>query len=246
MSTVIVPLAMEFTANGAANVQQTQQESLNPYTADFAISIGNTSTNDVFTAFEIEEGAQDASADIVVSTVAGNEAVVKAALSHALQNAQSGASKTLKTLMEEYVQAEVEADLATTGLFNILEAERLTAVDIPNATIGTNGSNAAWTALANADGTQFLQLIATQLPYAQYEDISDGGNLDAAFAIGDSLVFHFTVNTKLTITPVFGDVTESVANGTLGDAAPVGSAEGPFDSATKSRTVNLTITKVGV
>lgn len=247
-TSVVCPITATFTADGAANLKQVQQEQIAALTSDFDLYVSDGSANDVFKAFAIAEGVSDPSADIVVSVVSGNETIVKAALDYALQNALGGAGatsattpeagKTLKLRMQTYVKAQVEADLSSTGLFNILEAEELLDVNIPNADIGSNGSTEMWLALAGTTpGSPLLNVIATQLPYAQYADISGGGNLDAAFEAGDKLVFHFTINTTLAITPVNQDVTSAI--GTSAGA----SAQALFNSNQKNRTFNLHITK---
>lgn len=253
-SSVIVPLSATFTADGTANLKQVQQEAVAALSADYDLYISDAAANDVFKAFEIAEGTADASADVIVSVVAGNEAIVKAALKAALEAALGGASATsgaggalLKTRMESYVKQQVETDLASSGLFNILEAEALLDVAIPNADIGTNGSVAMWTALATQTpgiGNAILNCIATQLPYGQYNDISGGGNLNSAFAVGDKLVFNFTINTTLAVTPQNQDVTGSgdVATGFVTSSAGA-AAQSAFNSAQKSRTFNLHITK---
>jgi hypothetical protein len=242
---VVVPITASFTANGTADLNQVQQESLDPFTANYDLFVSNASANDVFKAFSIADGDVDASSDIVVSVVAINEGIVKDALKYALEHATDvSGSSLLKTLMEAYVKTEVENDLSTTGLYNILEAESLLNVDISNSVIGTNGANAMWTELAEevaSKSNAMLNCIATQLPYDNYVDISNGGNLDSAFGIGDSIVFHFTINTALDVTPVNEDVTGAITGGTLTSAGAF--AESIFTSATKTRTLNLHITK---
>lgn len=249
---VVVPFNAAFDADGTANVKQVMQESVAPLAADFEIKISSSLTNDVFKAFNIQEGSADASADIVVGVVAGNASIVKAALSHALRNAvEDGTGKTLKTLLQDYMKNEVETDLQTMGLFNILEAEELINVDISNSVIGTNGSTAMWDdTLATQTASKsnaLLNVVATQLPYGQYSDISAGGNLDSAFSTGDSLVFHFTITSKLNVTPVNEDVTGTNSSG-IGSAGFSASdagvaAQAAFDSATHTRTLNVYITK---
>lgn len=249
-TSVVVPISATFTANGTADLKQVMQEEISPLTADYDLYIDASQANDVFKAFSIAEGTTDASADVVVSVVSANEAIVKAAIKHALENALGGAGatssasgQTLKSRMETYVKGAVESDLASTGLFNILEAEELLNVTIPNSDIGTNGSNAMWTALAaQTAGSALLNVIATQLPYSQYSDISGGGNLDSAFSVGDKLVLNFTINTTLTVTPQEQDVTGALSGGfTASDASAV--AQSAFNSAQKTRTFNLHITK---
>ena len=252
---VIVPLSATFTANGTANLKQVQQEEVTALAADYDLYISDAAANDVFKAFSIAEGTSDASADVIVSVVAAGENAVKAALKAALEAAAGGyqatsgaGGSTLKARMEAYVKQQVETDLASSGLFNILEAEALLDVDISNGAIGTNGSAAMWTALAaqtSGIGNAILNCIATQLPYAQYNDISGGGNLDAAFAVGDKLVFNFTINTTLAVTPQNQDVTGAgeVATGFATGPVAGANAQAAFNSAQKSRTFNLHITK---
>lgn len=253
-TTVVVPITASFTANGTADLNQVQQESLSPFTADYDLYISNSNANDVFKAFSIAEGTADASADVIVSVVSANQTIVKAAIDYALQNALGGANagsgaggSTLQTLMQSYVKGEVESDLATTGLYNILEAESLLNVSISNATIGSAGSTAMWDELASqtaGNSNAMLNCIATQLPYDQYVDISNGGNLDSAFAVGDTIIFHFTINTDLDVTPQLQDVTSTIVPPAPADLTATGSAQGVFTSASKSRTFNLRITKV--
>jgi len=248
---VVVPITASFTADGTADLNQVQQESLNPFSANYDLYVSHADANDVFKAFSIAEGTADASSDIVVSVVSGNEAIFKAALKYALESALGGAGAAsgtggslLKSLMQTYVKGEVEGDLSSTGLYNILEAESLLNVDISNSVIGTNGSTAMWTELTDevaSNSNAMLNCIATQLPYASYVDISNGGNLDSAFAVGDSIVFHFTMNTALDVNPVNEDVTGPITGGTLTSAGAA--AEANFTSATKSRTLNLHIIK---
>lgn len=260
-TTVVVPMTATFTADGTANLKQVQQEAISPLDADFDLYISHANANDVFKAFLIGEGSSDVSADVIVSVDSSGAAIVKAALKYALENALGGADatsdasgETLKSRMETYVKAQVENDLSSTGLFNILEAEELLAVTIPNADIGDNGSAAMWSALAAQTASKnnaLLNCIATQLPYLQYVDISSGGNLNAAFAVGDKLVFNFTINTTLEVTPQEQDVTATPAGAATGAvdasgnfvASPTGSARPAFDSAQKTRTFNIHIIK---
>ena len=252
MTTVVVPLTATFTADGTANLKQVMQEEVSPLVADYDIYISASGANDVFKAFSIAEGTSDASADVIVSVVSGNESIVKAALKAALEAAVGGAAASsgaggalLKALMQAYVKQQVESDLASSGLFNILEAEELINVDIPNTDIGDAGSVAMWNVLAAqtpGNNNALLNVIATQLPYEQYADISGGGNLDAAFAVGDKLVFNFTINTTLNVTPEEEDQTGPLAGGFSATDAPA-SAQAAFNSAQKSRTFNLHVTK---
>lgn len=247
---VVCPIAAAFMADGTANLNQVMQETVDPYTANFDLYLSHASANNVFKAFSVADGVSDASADIVVTVATGVDADVKAALKYALENALGGAGATdgtggdiLKLLMEAAVKGDVEAELSNTGLFNILEAESLLNVDISNSLIGTAGSEAMWAALEEASpapglSNPMLNVIATQLPYNQYVSIDNGGNLDDAFVVGDTLVFHFTIQTKLAITAVNQDVT-----GAQGSDAGV-PAQGAFESNTHSRTFNLHITKV--
>jgi len=251
-TTVVVPLTATFSADGTANLKQVMQEEVTPLSANYDLYISDASANDVFKAFSIDEGVSDPSADVSVSVVSANEAIVKAALKVALEQALGGASAgsgaggdLLKTLMQGYVKVQVESDLASSGLFNIMEAEELINVNIANTDIGSNGSDAMWTVLAGqTPGTNnaLLNVIATQLPYEQYADISNGGNLDSAFAVGDKLVFNFTINTVLAVTPEEQDQTGALSGGfTATDAAAT--AQPAFNAAQKSRTFNLHITK---
>lgn len=238
---VVFPVSSAFTANGSANVNQVQQEQLTKLAADYELTISDASANGVFAAFSVADGTNDASADISV-TYSG-AASLKAGLKYALENStQSGSS--LKTLLQDYMKGVVETDLTTMGLFNILEAELISSVVIENATIGDAGSEAMDASVAAA-GAHVLDIVATQLPYSQYSDISGGGNLDSAFAVGDSLVFHFTISSKLNVTPVNEDVTSATSyTGADGGSADAGAAaQGAFDSATHTRTINLTITR---
>ena len=241
MVKVVFPLTASFDANGTAALNQVMQETVTEQTANYDLFINDSSTNALFTAFVIAEGGADSSADIVVT--AANEAAVTAAIKHALENALGGASATsaasgeiLKALLQTYMKTQVEADLSTSGLLNILEAEDLLSVLIPNAAIGDNGSSAMWTAISSAPAA-VMAVVATQLPYARYSTIADGGNLDAAFQAGDELVLQFTVSSKLTVTPQKEDVT-----GAEGADAGV-AAQAAFDSSVKTRTVNIHVTK---
>jgi len=240
---VVFPLGATFsTTDGTANVNQTRQEQLSAPAADYTISVSHATANDVFKAFSVAEATSDGSADVVVSYVSGNAAIVKAALAYALENGtQSGSS--LQTLMQTYMTTQVGADLSSLGLYNILEAEAVSAVSIPNATIGTQGSNAMEAVLAGETASKTndnLNIVAAQLPYSQYSGIAAGGNLDSAFAVGDSLLFHFTFNCTLTVTPV----NESIASVT-GSSSAGANAQASFASNQHSRTLNLIITKAG-
>jgi hypothetical protein len=240
---VVFPVSSAFNANGTADVNQVQQEVLTKLAANWELDISGASANAVFEAFSVAEGTSNSSADISVTYA--DAAKLKSGLKYALENATDSGSATLKTLLEAYVKGEVENDLTSMGLYNILEAELLTSVVIPNSTIGDNGSDAMDGSVAAA-GAHTLDIVATQLPYSQYADISGGGNLNSAFAVGDSLVFHFTISSKLTVTPVNEDVTSAASyTGADGASASAGaSAQGAFDSATHTRTINLTIYKV--
>lgn len=241
MVKVVFPLNASFEANGTADLKQVMQETVTEQTADYDLYIGDSSTNAVFTAFVLAEGGVDSSADIAVTST--NAATVTAAIKYALENALGGASatsgaggETLKALLEAYMKSQVEADLSSTGLFNILEAEELLNVVIPNATIGDNGSAAMWTSIDTAPAA-VKAVMATQLPYARFSSIPDGGNLNDAFAAGDEMVLQFTVSSKLTVTPQNEDVT-------AGQGADAGvAAQAAFDSSVKTRTVNIHITK---
>lgn len=240
-STVVFPITANFDADGTADLKQVMQEKVDIVAADYDLFIGDASSNALFTAFAIAEGTSDGSADVVVTTV--NEAAVKEAIKYALQNALGGAGatsaasgETLKTLMQAYVKTQVEADLATSGLLNILEAEELLNVDISNAVIGSNGSAAMWGAI-NSASAAVKAVMATQLPYEKYASIPDGGNLDAAFEAGDKMVLRFQLSSKLTVKPQKEDVT-----GAEGADANV-AAQPAFDSTVKSRTLNIHFTK---
>jgi len=239
---VVFPISTSFDADGTANVSQVDQEVLTKLPADFELSVSGASANPVFEAFAVAEGTSNTSADISVTY--DDSAKLKAGLKYALENAVNSDNESLKTLLEAYVKEQVESDLTSMGLYNILEAELLTSVAIPNATIGNNGSD-AMDASIDAAGAGTLDIVATQLPYSQYSDISGGGNLNSAFAVGDSLVFHFTISSKLQVTPVNEDVTDAASyTGATGPSASAGAAaQGSFPSATHTRTVNLTITK---
>jgi hypothetical protein len=268
MSQVVVPFQTSFTADGTANVNQVMQETVQPFSVNFHIYIEDISSSNAFKMFKIEEGLSDTSADIVViqDDSPGNALAVKNALKWALENAKGGALATtfadasangflLKDLLEDALDADVAADLSGAALFDILEAEGLINVDVPNDSIGTNGSVATWDRMGEesdgrtaANPNPLLNLVATQLPYGQYSDISEGGNLDSAFAIGDVIVYSFKVNSTLTITPVNQDVTGSntgVTSGTLPvDVSGAGvAAQGGFNSNEHSYTFNLYIKK---
>jgi hypothetical protein len=265
MSQVVVPFQTTFTANGTANVNQVEQETVQPFPVDFHIYIGDISSSNAFKMFKIEEGTEDDSADIVVlqDDSSGNALAVKAALKWALEHAKGFTSQDtfenaelygvpLKNLLEDVLDTDVAADLSGADLFDILEAEGLTGVDVPNDTIGTNGSDATWDRMAEesvdrnaSNPNPLLNLVATQLPYAQYSDISEGGNLDSAFAIGDVIVYSFKVNSTLTISPVNEDVTGDNSDPTLpvSVTATGTSANGAFSSNEHSYTFNLYIKK---
>ena len=237
---VVFPLPATFTADGTANVNQTRQEQLSAPAADYTIAISDVEANDVFKAFSVAEATSDSSADIVVSYVSGNATIVKAALKYALENGTQSSS-SLKSLMESYMTSQVATDLSSLGLYNILEAEAVSGVSISNATIGTHGSEAMATVLAGqvaSKNNANLNIVAAQLPYASYSGIPTGGNLDSAFAVGDSLSFHFTFNSTLAVTPV----NQSIASVT-GSASAAAAAQAAFNSNQHSRTLNLVITK---
>lgn len=238
---VVFPLGATFsTTDGTANVNQTRQEQLSAPAADYTIAVSHATANDIFKAFSVAEATADGSADIVVSYVSANAAIVKAALKYALENGtQSGSS--LKTLMESYMTTQVGNDLSSLGLYNILEAEAVSGVTIPNATIGTNGSDAMEAVLAAETASKTnsnLNIVAAQLPYGQYSGIAAGGNLDSAFAVGDSVLFHFTFNSTLTVSPQ----NESIAS-VSGSSSASAAAQASFSSNQHSRTLNLVITK---
>lgn len=238
MSSVIWPLNATMTADGTAELNQVEQQTVTPLSADWELSISHASANALFAAFAIAEGTPNDSADIVVSYVSANDAATKAAIKYALEHAADASSNALKKLMEDYVKEQVELDLSTSGLYNILEAEALISVDISNNALGTSGGDAMATVMAGAGAQNARNVVATQLPYAQYSSIQDGGNLNSAFAVGDSLVLNFTVESVLAITPL----NEFKATSYSGSAGH--SAEAAFNSAKKSRTINLTVTKV--
>ena len=234
---VVWPLSATMTADGTADLNQVEQQSVSKAAADWELSISHASANDLFRAFAIAEGTANSSADIVVNYVSANDAATKAAIKYALENAVDGSSNALKKLMQDYVKGEVEADLSTSGLFNILEAEALINVDISNNALGDSGKIAMAASLSGVGSQNARNVVATQLPYAQYTSIQDGGNLDNAFAAGDKMVLHFVVESVLTVTPL-NEFKATSYTGSAGHAA-----EGAFPAAKKSRTINLTVTK---
>jgi len=232
----VAPAAM--TANGTADLNQVERRALGKLSADYELSITAAAADDVFKAFLVAEGTSDSSADLVVNHASANEAIVKAALDHILQNATDAESLKLSDLMEAYVKTQVEGDLSTTGLLNILEAEMLINVVIPDATVGAAGKDAMWGEFASGSNAMARAAIATQLPYDQYSGIPDGGNLNSAFAAGDSLVLNFVVTSRLDVNPV-NEWSHPAGSG----SGAVDAAQGNFNSGNKSRTFNITITK---
>jgi hypothetical protein len=225
-------------ANGTADLNQVEQQTVSPLSADWELSISHASANALFAAFAIVDGSANSVADIVVNYVSANDAATKAAIKYALENATDASSNGLKKLMEDYVKEQVELDLSTSGLYNILEAEALINVNIPNAALGTSGGDAMAAVMSGAGAQDARNVVATQLPYDQYSGIQDGGNLDSAFAAGDKMVLNFTVESVLAITPL----NEFKATGYTDSAGAA--AQAAFNAAKKSRTINLTVTKL--
>ena len=236
-TTVYWPLNATMEANGTADLHQVEQQTVSPLSADWNLSIEHASANALFAAFAIAEGTPNSSADIVVSYVSANDAATKAAIKYALENATDASTNALKKLMQDYVKEQVELDLSGSGLYNILEAEALVNVDISNNALGDSGKNAMATVMSGAGAQDARNVVATQLPYAQYSGIQNGGNLDSAFVVGDEMVLNFTVESVLAITPV----NEFKATGYADSASA--SAQAAFNAAKKSRTINLTVKK---
>jgi hypothetical protein len=243
MTDVVVPITATFNVDTSANLYQVEQETVTPLAADFNVSYTDDASNNVFRIFSIAEGVSDASADIVVSVATANETIFKTALGAALKGAKDGGAITLTSLFRDAVKSDVETDLTTMGLFNILEAEALSDMDISEEQFGTNGANAMYTALTDpAPAQALLNLVATQLPYGQYEDISAGGNLHDAFISGDSLTFHFTITSTPVITVINEDVTGDASGGFVVGSAGV--APQSLGIATqRSRTANVKVIK---
>lgn len=265
-SEVVFPLTAAFTADGTAKLRQVQQEVVAVQAADYNLFISDASANDIFKAFRIREGVANDSADIVVDVI--DQAATTAAISHALKNALGGESATfvndavpngeqIKLLLESYMSTEVGKDLSSNGIFDIMEAEALFAVDISEGLIAHEGSTKMWNVL-NGAPQAIKNVIATQLPYSKYSTIDVSGNLDEAFAVGDTFVLRFQVSSKLAISPELEDVTDDItaaapypvdstgvpdADATPAPGAvpqyPTGSSAPSFDSLTKVRTFNI-------
>jgi hypothetical protein len=243
MTDVVVPITATFDVSTSANLYQVEQETVSPLDADFNVSYTDDASNNVFRIFDISDGVSDVSADIVVSIATENEAIFKTALAAALKGAKDGIELKLPDLFRDAVKADVTADLTTMGLFNILEAEELSDMDISEEQFGTNGANAMYTALTDpAPAQALLNLVATQLPYGQYEDISAGGNLEPAFIPGDSLTFHFTITSTPVITVLNEDVTGDASNNFVVGSAGV-APQTLGITTQRSRTANVKVFK---
>jgi len=223
---IVYPYSATFNADCTAEVGQAQQVSLSKLTADHALEF---TSSVIFDAFTIAEGTSDICGDYVVSYSGG-----ASALKTALMGATNGSSETLEQILVRLLTTEVATDLITLGLHNIVEAEELMDVQVDNDALGDNGSGAMDAVLSSND----VNIVAGQIPYARFANHPAGGcNLNAILESGDSIVFNFTVNSKLSVTPVLQTVVAATG------ATNTGSAEAAFDSNTKSRTVNLTIYK---
>jgi hypothetical protein len=226
MYSIVFVEPASFEVSGTGTVRQVAQQTVLARDADYTLFIEDASANDVFKAFDVSEGEANANAsaeDIVVNAVSGNEGLVKDALNwilrYAITTSASGAeaadlSKNLIELMTKDIKDSAVATLTGNGLYDILEAEELLDVSIDVSGAIENGKDAMWDAMSAGTSAAARLLIAKQLPYENFLDISYGGNLDGAFKAGDSLTLYFNVNSHtFQITPVFeptGEVGESL------------------------------------
>jgi len=247
---VVWPLTADFNAAATANMNQVQTETVSRIDANWDLSISTAAAAAVFGAFTLTEGVSDTSADIVV-TYADTASVftnaVKAALENAVSVAEGGTDAhaggmTLHALMLAAIRVQNETNLASGGLFDIMEAEVLGPVTLSNDAIGTDGAAAAAARFAGAS-QPILNLIGTQLPYDRYGPAPGQGpkNMSTVFKAGDSLTLRFQVTSSLAITPVFEDVTG--ANDAQTTPSATSTVQSPFTLSSNVRTFNLRIIK---
>lgn len=230
-----VPISAHFNSAGTAVVEVISPESFVWTGADKTINhtMSAATFNDAFVLSE--DPANDAAADLAVSM--SSDVSKQAAFREALKVALVNGEGDLQAWLEGFAQAELDESLANNGIPAAVEGEVVTSISITDfAEDASGGAATMWNNMAAANESDYLNIIARQIPRNRFPETFDGKMYAAT---GDTVTFRFNIDQTYGIS--------TAATAPLTGAGVAGAADGLSTNAgtnvgITSRAIDLVLT----
>lgn len=198
MSNIAVPMSASFTANGQMTVEALPEESFSWASANFN-AVDGAMTAAVFNAaFTVtEENPDSETASLTVAMNESGAEAFKNAIAQSLATCTDGNGQTLKAFLEDFAVDELAASLASNGIPDPIEADKVKSTELDRFDAANDCSAGAaelWTAMSAESAQAGRDIIIRQFPRSRFSPETGAAAMPAL--AGDSVTFRFNISQK--------------------------------------------------